>query len=1229
MSSYFGVYIPPTKVGFEGSAAQCAGSIAALNIKSGPVLASTLPVSVPVALASNPVDAAGESGSESADSNAGKYEDPDYPPDSPLWLIFTEKAKALDVLRHYKEARLREFPNREQAESYVQFGFESIEALKRFGKTKPASKPIALASNSYKSSSSGSADSSYSSSPTGSPSMTSLLSSSPTSTAAAAAAFLSSSPSSNGRHHHSHSHSHSHHHHHQQLPQSQQQPQQQPSELAASGERPPFRAPTKQELVEFRKQIEAGNLDRVKRIVWENPRFLISSGDTPTSLKEGCRYNAMHICAQVNQARVAELLLKIIADREFTQLYAGKKGSGEMCAALNDNLLDYYLNMPDKARGETPLHFAVKNGHVAVVEVLIAYPQCKSLANHEGKEPRDIICLRAPQATIEVIRKLELLMYDPHYVPVLRSVANELPPQVGQPFTPNEPPNLQFKTEDCEGLSVDLQISALAGPMPREKAMNFYRRWKTPPRVGSNVMSPLASSPFSSPVKVTPSKSIFNRSGNGVMTNSTPSGRRVLFSPMESSPKQQPALAPAQAPPNLNNGNEFENNNNNIKRVGSVELPTTPIRQMRPDLFMAYRGASTESPIAEDSMVLSCDQSLNISMGMNVSAVSTLNDSFRERHIKNSDIEKGLEVVGRQLARQEQLEWREFWDFLDAFVDISTPDGLARLEAYFVEKSELARAEKSDQAWNFAQLHQYLDLVATGEQQQGLKQSRHGKWSGGGAGGAGGAATGVMTPYTCVEKSLQVFAKRITKTLINNIGNMVSINDTLLCELKRLKSLIVSFKDDARFMSVDFGKVHSRIAHLVASYVAHSQEVSVAMRLQLLQMLRKLRQLLPEERVREQHLGCVCGSLLQMLETVPANAVQSPESLKTEELCSAAWEAQPSCACLWDANLSRKTSRRKRSESMRAAKDSAAALRASINNSAAGSPRIAIVAPVKSASSSASASASSWRQNSDDDEDFSEEDDCFYDCSGRSPDLTSSDDEEVFRTPPESLSPRLSVDLEAAYELFIFGKEPTKRDLDVLNAIFNVDVDKETLPHVYAWKTAMESFSAAEMDLFPSPKNIRKTHKPVFWSAGTPNKENNGSVNHSSQSMHPKRLFGTPKLSAAAVAQTGRRGSGPSTTPMTPPKPMRLPRTPAPNTTATTATTNGVATTSTSSAFSALAAAATVTQSFQTPLNKVRGLFSKYREPRVEMDSPMTGMNGTEEKSFESAGSAGTSDGDC
>jgi len=170
-----------------------------------------------------------------------------------------------------------------------------------------------------------------------------------------------------------------------------------------------------------------------------------------------------------------------------------------------------------------------------------------------------------------------------------------------------------------------------------------------------------------------------------------------------------------------------------------------------------------------------------------------------------------------------------------------------------------------------------------------------------------------MTPYTCVEKSLQVFAKRITKTLINNISNMVSINDTLLSELKRLKSLIVSFKDDARFFSVDFSKVHSRIAHLVASYIAHSMEVSAALRHQLMQMLRKLLQLNGD---RREDLHCVCTSMLLMLEQAPT--VQLPDALKTEELCLAAWQMEQCCACLWDANLSRKTSRRKRTESLRA-----------------------------------------------------------------------------------------------------------------------------------------------------------------------------------------------------------------------------------------------------------------------------------------------------------------------
>lgn len=57
------------------------------------------------------------------------------------------------------------------------------------------------------------------------------------------------------------------------------------SAAALNIEKSPFRTPKSQELMQFRKLIEQGNYEQVKETIWNNPRYLVGSGDTPAILK--------------------------------------------------------------------------------------------------------------------------------------------------------------------------------------------------------------------------------------------------------------------------------------------------------------------------------------------------------------------------------------------------------------------------------------------------------------------------------------------------------------------------------------------------------------------------------------------------------------------------------------------------------------------------------------------------------------------------------------------------------------------------------------------------------------------------------------------------------------------------------------------------------------------------------------------------------------------------------
>lgn len=141
--------------------------------------------------------------------------------------------------------------------------------------------------------------------------------------------------------------------------------------------------------MKFRKMIEQNDLESAHNLIRSNPRYLVSSGDTPTILKESFRYNALHVSAMSKNAQMAALVLETVRDPEFVKLLHGKDDD-RTAQDVSHILLDLYLNMPEKGRGETPLHLAAKFGAISVVEVLKSYRECESLKNNEGFYPRDV-----------------------------------------------------------------------------------------------------------------------------------------------------------------------------------------------------------------------------------------------------------------------------------------------------------------------------------------------------------------------------------------------------------------------------------------------------------------------------------------------------------------------------------------------------------------------------------------------------------------------------------------------------------------------------------------------------------------------------------------------------------------------------------------------------------------------------------------------------------------------
>ncbi|XP_053332289.1 ankyrin repeat and LEM domain-containing protein 2 isoform X1 [Clarias gariepinus] len=246
-----------------------------------------------------------------------------------------------------------------------------------------------------------------------------------------------------------------------------------------------FRSPRTQDLTsKLRRAVEKGDEKAFKDLVWNNPRYLIGSGDNPTIVQEGCRYNVLHVAAKENQAEMAHLILETLQSLEFMHLMY-PDDQEEMLWQRIDYIVDLYLNTPDKGSNETPLHFACKFGCPDVVNVLCSHPSIdKSCRNKYGQMPLSVVCERKNKSK-ETKAKIQEYLEDRFCVHLFRATDNTLNPVIGSPWAPGTPKYRDMSP--IPGLTEDpknplMTIRAFVGPLNLSKADEFHKLWKTPPR---------------------------------------------------------------------------------------------------------------------------------------------------------------------------------------------------------------------------------------------------------------------------------------------------------------------------------------------------------------------------------------------------------------------------------------------------------------------------------------------------------------------------------------------------------------------------------------------------------------------------------------------------------------------------------------------------------------------------------------------------------------------------
>ncbi|XP_070760736.1 ankyrin repeat and LEM domain-containing protein 2 [Enoplosus armatus] len=672
-----------------------------------------------------------------------------------------------------------------------------------------------------------------------------------------------------------------------------------------------FKSPRTQDLTaKLRKAVEKGDKEAFSDLVLSNPRYLIGSGDNPTIVQEGCRYNVMHVAAKENQAAIAQLLLDTLENPEFMRLMYPDDQEVMLQKRIRF-IVDLYLNTPDKAGFETPLHFACKFGCPDVVNVLCSHPDIdKNRKNKDGQKPCDLICSRRNN-TQEVTQKISNYLEDRCYIPLLRATDNTSQPIIGALWSPEPSESLsQTQWHTRSPMDPVMIVTAFAGPLSPSKADDFRRSWKTPPR-----------------------------------------DRAELF-----------------------------------------------------------------------------------------------------HHIFKSDPDRGAERVGRDLAHEMGHPWAEYWDFLDSFLDLSSTEGLCKLEDYLSKRDFSPRTHEE-----------------AGENETSNR---------------------FKTPSPGKPKK---FCNSISVGAFLDEGDDISLE-----EMKnRQNAALTSITSSAASKDGLKGAVGGREFHILPIALHHRGADLI-------------------ETAAEQDLLCCCDDGLLSPGVVCKNGVCSSSRDRTHNGDKVTPRTSPSSSCLLSpiSNLMVEFERMSLQETLdgstscRERRSSGGSRHREVRDSYSSSSGTDLSSGLNrlslghSSQDGETVEGPGWRteggteerRSSGSSEEYFEAEENLevlgrtrgsvsggrnfcarsksWDHGGR--DLSSSgssgssykslDNSNEFlpRTPPH-----------IRRGLFIDGDSPTKLDREVLSAIQGIDVDAQKYPSIHKWKSTMKSYSASDMQSWPSPAVVK------------------------------------------------------------------------------------------------------------------------------------------------------------